>query len=217
MIINPKLYDEDYFENGIQTGKSGYQNYGWLPELTIKMAHHLIQNLPINSNQRVLDFGCAKGFLVKALRLLDIETYGVDVSEYAISRVDPAVREYCFHINNIKEALSKNYNYDWLVSKDVFEHMNEAELQDLLIQSKKSVKNIFAAIPLGLNNRSGYIIPEYDRDITHITKEPLQWWEDLFISNGWSIKSFSYRFKGVKDSWSSAWPNGNGFFILSNK
>ena len=93
--VEPKSYDADYFERGVRTQKSGYQNYSWLPELTLKMAHHLVTQLPLEECQKVLDFGCAKGFLVKALRILDIEAYGVDISRYAIDCVDPEVRGLC--------------------------------------------------------------------------------------------------------------------------
>ena len=79
------MYNRDYYESGIENGISGYRNYRWMPELTIRMAHCLIQDLSIDKSHSVLDYGCAKGFLVKALRLLDIDAFGLDVSEYAIS------------------------------------------------------------------------------------------------------------------------------------
>ena len=81
-------FDENYYENGVITGKSCYVNYRWMPELTIKMAHSIIKYLNLNSNVKVLDYGCAKGFLVRALRLLDIDAYGCDISEYAINNAD---------------------------------------------------------------------------------------------------------------------------------
>ena len=43
----------------------------------MRMAHHLITEF--NNAEKQSDFGCAKGFLVKALRLLNVEAYG-DVS-----------------------------------------------------------------------------------------------------------------------------------------
>ncbi len=211
------MYDEDYFEHGIQTGKSGYQNYTWLPELTIKMAHHLIQKLPIQTYQKVLDFGCAKGFLVKALRLLDIQAWGVDISAYAIDHVDPAVRSYCNLIQSTTFSDCFQRDYDWLISKDVFEHLSEEQLRELLANSRGHVKHLFAAIPLGLDDGSGYIIPEYDRDVTHVTKQPLKWWVDLFTSSGWSVVSVDNSFRGVKDAWTAAWPHGNAFFTVSQR
>jgi ubiquinone/menaquinone biosynthesis C-methylase UbiE len=38
-----------------------------------------------------LDIGCAKGFLVKDLIALDIDAYGIDVSEYALMNCEPEV------------------------------------------------------------------------------------------------------------------------------
>jgi SAM-dependent methyltransferase len=215
--VDPRTYDEDYFEHGVQTQKSGYQNYSWLPELTIKMAHHLIQLLPIKHGEKVLDYGCAKGFLVKALRLLDVDAYGVDVSDYAIDRVDPQVRGLCTRIAGPQDTLCFNRDYDWLVSKDVFEHLTEPQLVELLQGARGRIKHMFSAIPIGRDDGTGFVIPEYDRDVTHVTVRPLHWWITLFQENGWNVDSATHSFRGVKDSWTAAWPHGNAFFVLSRR
>ncbi|MDD9370982.1 MAG: methyltransferase domain-containing protein, partial [Acidimicrobiales bacterium] len=44
---------------------------------------------------RVLDAGCAKGFLVQQLRARGVEAFGIDISEYAISEVDDEVQDHC--------------------------------------------------------------------------------------------------------------------------
>ena len=64
------FYNEDYYENGLALGCSGYSNYRWIPELTIPMAYHIINGLNISENSRILDYGCAKGYLVSAFKLL---------------------------------------------------------------------------------------------------------------------------------------------------
>ena len=45
--------------------------------------------------RRVLDAGCAMGFLVEALWDRGIQAYGIDISQYAISRVRPDMAPYC--------------------------------------------------------------------------------------------------------------------------
>ena len=55
--------------------------------------------------QKVLDVGCAKGFMVKALREQWIEAWGVDVSEYALSTAPEDVRELLYRVDLNKEAL----------------------------------------------------------------------------------------------------------------
>ena len=211
------VYDADYYERGVQTGKSGYQNFSWLPELTMKMAHQLIITLPIGRTDKVLDFGCAKGFLVKALRLLDIDAYGVDVSQYAIDQVDPMVRGLCTVISEQIDTTCFSRDYDWLVAKDVFEHLTETQLRQLLTCAKPKVKRMFAAIPLGREDRSGYVVPAYDNDVTHIIVQPLDWWMDTFKECGWNVDGATHSFRGVKDNWSASWPMGNAFFTISRQ
>ena len=94
-------YDEDYFENGIKTGKSCYENYRWLPELTIPMAMTIIDLLKIQRFETVLDFGCAKGYLVKAFKLLYRNAFGVDASPYAIANCDSEVANRCFLMEEV--------------------------------------------------------------------------------------------------------------------
>ena len=43
----------------------------------------------------VLDAGCAKGFLVEALRDKGVDAFGIDISKYAISQVRSDIQQYC--------------------------------------------------------------------------------------------------------------------------
>ena len=70
--MNTNLFDENYFERGVETQTSLYQNYRWMPEQTIPMVMTIIDYLKIQRGATVLDFGCAKGFVVKAFRLLHL-------------------------------------------------------------------------------------------------------------------------------------------------
>lgn len=213
-----ELYNEDYYERGVFKGISGYMNFSWLPELTIRMAHYFINEIPIQKTDKVLDFGCAKGFIVKALRLLDIDAYGVDVSKYAIDMVDSSVREYCKLISGARDVLLFERKYDLMIAKDVFEHLEESDLLELLATSKRFVNKMFVVVPLSSNDCSGkYIIPEYDNDVTHILAKSKSWWRDKFECAGWSVSQFRHSFTGCKENWTMEFQDGNGFYILENK
>lgn len=211
-------YDEDYFEHGPIAGVSGYMNYSWMPERTLRMAHLLIRELPITKGQRVLDFGCAKGFLVKALRILDVEAWGVDVSEYAVNHADAETKPYLyqdmFGERGAARLGSKNCfdNYDWMIAKDVLEHLTEAELVDLLVKCRSQIARMFVAVPLGDGER--FIVPAYDADVTHRLAKPVEWWLARFRETGWYSPGVEYAFPGVKEDWAARYPNGNGFFVL---
>lgn len=214
------LYDEEYFERGLVLGKSCYVNYHWMPEATIGMAYHMVKDLPINNGSKILDFGCAKGYLVKAFRILGFESYGVDISEYAISKVDKDVGEYCKIIKNAKDI--KNIlgikNFDWIIAKDVFEHIPEKQLKDVLKELSLISKKLFLIIPLGKNdsNASRFIIPEYDKDITHLTAKTDKWWRKYLQKNNFSIERAGFSFRHCKENWTSVHPKGNGFYILKS-
>jgi len=207
-----ETFDEEYYERGISSGKSGYQDYRWMPERTIKFAHKIIKELGLREGDRILDYGCAKGFVTRAFRILDIDAWGCDISGYAINNIDQEVKDYCKLMKD--EEIPFDFNFRWTIAKDVFEHLTENQLEIVLKEVAKKSENLFAIVPLG--NEKEYIIPQYENDITHILREPREWWENKAEKAGWGVDRFSYLIKGMKDNWAH-YEKGNGFFFLSNK
>lgn len=162
-------YNEDYYIRGQESGISNYTNYRWLPELTVPMACTLKTFLNIRSNERLLDFGCARGYLVRALRALQIDAYGYDISEWAIANCDHQVIDY------VHDYLDFNNKFEFLFCKDVLEHIPQEELEILLpkLFSMTTTSALFI-VPLAIN--SCYISPDDEKDITHIHRQPLDWW-----------------------------------------
>jgi 2-polyprenyl-3-methyl-5-hydroxy-6-metoxy-1,4-benzoquinol methylase len=107
-----KVFDEKYFEDGVRSRVSAYENYRWMPERTIREASSIINNIQFNT---VLDYGCAKGFMVYAMRLLGKEAYGVDVSEYAVTHGHEKVKEYLSVIETTEDIKG---GWDLIIAKD---------------------------------------------------------------------------------------------------
>jgi cyclopropane fatty-acyl-phospholipid synthase-like methyltransferase len=211
-MINKDFYDKNYFEKGVTSKKSCYLNYRWMPELTIPMAYNIIKFLNLKEDQKILDFGCSKGFLVKSLRLLGIDAYGVDISSYAIDNIDSDVKKYCKLISQKKNLIPFKFNLDWVISKDVLEHLTVSQISKFLNLYKKKTDKMFHVIPLG--DKKKFRIKEYHLDKSHLQMNNEIWWEKLFKKNGWKILSFDYVVKGIKDNWTEHHPKGNGFFII---
>ena len=213
-----EIYNEDYYENGEKLNISGYTDYRWLPHLTKPMCQSLIDYVKVDKSDWILDFGCAKGFLVKSFKELGYRSIGVDISSYAINNSDPTVRDQVFHYNG-SETISTIKNkfqiekFDLVVSKDVFEHIPYESIDEIIRLLSTNSYRVFAAIPLGKNGK--YVIEDYEKDITHIIREDLQWWSNKFISNGFSKVKATYRVNGIKENWKQ-YPFGNGFFLASN-
>ena len=212
------LYNKDYFENGEILGISGYRNYSWMPELTIKMAYNIIKYLNLPENSKILDYGCAKGYLVKAFKILDIDAYGCDISTYAIDNCDTEVKNYCRLIKGT-EIPFHDHKFDYLISKDVMEHLNENELNNFLIESSNFTNKMFLVIPLGYsdNGQEKYVIESYEHDITHVLRKPKEWWDNKFDSHGWDVVSWTYKVKGIKENWTEIYDQGNIFYLLEKR
>jgi len=80
-------YGQMYFDGPREFGYGGYSYDGrWQP-----VALDIIDHFGLKPGDRVLDVGCAKGFLVKDLLGLGIDAYGVDISRYALMNCEPEI------------------------------------------------------------------------------------------------------------------------------
>jgi len=200
-----ELFDEKYFEDGVRNRVSAYENYRWIPERTIREASSIINNI---SFENVLDYGCAKGFMVHALRLLGKQAYGVDISVYAIQNCHQAVKKYVSVIDDVEELTG---GWDLMIAKDVLEHTTKENVPSILESFRTRAKQLFVVVPLGDGKR--FRIREYEMDITHIIREPEEWWLTTIVNVGFKIKFFDYQFYHVKSNWTNTHPHGNAFII----
>ena len=89
VVAISKQYGEMYFDGPREYGYGGYRYDGrWIP-----VARDIIEHFGLKPGMRVLDVGCAKGFLVKDLMLAcpGLEAFGLDISYYALMHCEPEV------------------------------------------------------------------------------------------------------------------------------
>ena len=82
-------FDREYFDGPREQGYGGYRYDGrWVP-----VAERIVERYALRPGDRVLDVGCAKGFLMKDLLdvLPGLEVWGLDISRYAIDHCHPDV------------------------------------------------------------------------------------------------------------------------------
>ncbi|MBO6520055.1 MAG: class I SAM-dependent methyltransferase [Rhodospirillales bacterium] len=80
-------YGELFFDGPRDYGYGGYRYDGrWVP-----VASDIIAHFGLKPGARVLDIGCAKGFLVKDLLSQGMDAYGLDISNYALMNCEPEV------------------------------------------------------------------------------------------------------------------------------
>lgn len=89
VIRASKEFGELYFDGPREYGYGGYRYDGrWQP-----VARDIVAHFGLGPGSRILEVGCAKGFLVKDLLAAcpGIEAYGLDISKYALMHCEPEV------------------------------------------------------------------------------------------------------------------------------
>ena len=89
VVALAKQFGETYFDGPREFGYGGYYYDGrWIP-----VARDIVAHFDLKPGMRVLDVGCAKGFLVKDLMIVcpGLEVFGLDVSLYALRHCEPEV------------------------------------------------------------------------------------------------------------------------------
>ena len=206
-------FDEAYYERGLAEGLSLYTDYRWLPELTIPMCAHLVMDLKISETDIILDFGCAKGFVVKGFRLLSRNAYGADISGYAITQAPRDIQPYVTKMEVDQDVpLFLHRQYDWILAKDVLEHVPYDEVGETLGRLRRATTNLFVIVPLGADGK--FTIPANDLDVTHKIREPANWWTQVFGQADFRVEFFSYRWRGLKAQWAK-YDKGIGFYVLA--
>lgn len=80
-------FGAEYFDGPREQGYGGYRYDGrWIP-----IARDIVAHFGLKPGDRVLDVGCAKGFLVKDLMGVcpGLQVYGLEISGYAIRHGEP--------------------------------------------------------------------------------------------------------------------------------
>jgi SAM-dependent methyltransferase len=167
----PTAYDQHYFShyfsNATKTGTLAYGRSEHWQSFFGGIADHIINDI---APRTVLDAGCAMGFLVEALRDRGVEAYGIDISEYAISKVRPDIKPFC-RVGSVTDPMESQF--DLIVSIEVLEHLSQED-------AIKAVRNLCAST-------SDFIFSSTPQDYdeaTHFNVQPPEWWTEVFGRQG---------------------------------
>jgi ADP-heptose:LPS heptosyltransferase/glycosyltransferase involved in cell wall biosynthesis/SAM-dependent methyltransferase len=168
-------YDGDYFETGAKSNWDKGYNWPLFKGVFEDAAACLTELFP--HARSFLDIGCAKGFLVRALRARGMEAWGFDHSRWAIDRADEAARPFV-KLGDI-DSVQFDRQFDVVVAMSIFESLTEAQLQTVLPRVRRWTRHaLFAVVALSEpGQQSG--------DLSHITLRDRDWWLNSLRQAGW--------------------------------
>ena len=164
-----EIYDQHYFDTALGPVPYDRRHAQWT-QFFGSIADHIVADI---KPRRVLDVGCAKGFLVEALRDRGVEAFGIDVSPYAIGEVRPDIKAYC-RVGSAVEPFGGSY--DLITCIEVLEHMTEGD-------GRAAIANICAAAGDLLFSST----PDDFDEPTHVNVRPQSWWIERFAEHGFQL------------------------------
>lgn len=157
-------YDADYYKS--HCGEDYERGHGW-EETFGDYADRIIKEI---NPHKTLDVGCAKGYMVEALRDRGVEAYGIDVSEYAVSEARKDIEPYC-RVQSVLHPLEEKY--DLITCIEVLEHLDNKDIPLAIQRMCEAADDIlFSSTPFDYTEES------------HVSVHAPEYWAEQFAYNG---------------------------------
>lgn len=132
-----RQFGADYFDGPREYGYGGYRYDGrWVP-----IAEDMIAHWGLRPGMRVLDVGCAKGFLVKDFMKScpGLDAFGLDISEYAVMHAEPETIGR-LHVGNARRLPFPDQSFDAVVCVNTLHNLEHDECVQALREIQRVAK-----------------------------------------------------------------------------
>ncbi|MCC6471356.1 MAG: class I SAM-dependent methyltransferase [Alphaproteobacteria bacterium] len=178
-----RQYGFEYFDGPREYGYGGFRYDGrWVP-----IAEDIIAHFALKPGMRVLDVGCAKGFLVKDFMKAcpGLDAFGLDISEYAMMKCEPEVVGR-LHLGNAKKLPFPDHSFDAVVSINTIHNLPRAECVEALKEIQRVTRDGKAYVQV-----DSYHTPEQralflDWVLTAYTHDYPEGWKKIFAEAGYT-------------------------------
>jgi 2-polyprenyl-3-methyl-5-hydroxy-6-metoxy-1,4-benzoquinol methylase len=172
------IFEKDYY---IDSKVSNYVNYN--EKKFDPLAEDIEEELELNIDSQILDFGGATGQLIYALKKQGIENVvATDISFWAVGwgrdNLGLSSKE-LQHYN--RQLLEKDWDYVFML--DVLEHIKVEEIKNLLGIIK--CNDLLIRIPVSLKEGETFALEVSRKDKSHIQCHTKEWWNNIFTEYGY--------------------------------
>ena len=171
-------YGYDYFDNPECIGYGGYRYDGRYKPAAARMC----DLFGLAPGSKVLEIGCAKGFILYEFHLLGHEVTGLDASAYAISQAQTEIREK-LRLQTSAELPFADQSFDFVLAKEVIPHLEESDALKLIQEIMRVGRASFLQIQCADTPESADLMKRWD--VTHQTIRPEAWWVEKLEALGY--------------------------------
>ncbi|MBD3823129.1 MAG: class I SAM-dependent methyltransferase [Epsilonproteobacteria bacterium] len=128
--LKAREFGRDFFDG---ERSCGYGGYNYHPRFWENVVHDFVDFYGLKSGSRVLDVGCAKGFMLYDLKRLypEIEVRGIDISEYAISHAKEEIKEYV-QVGDARQLAFEDRSFDLVISITTLHNLERKDMKKAL-------------------------------------------------------------------------------------
>ncbi len=133
-----KKFDFDYWDGDRRICYGGYK---YIPGRWTGVAKKLIEFYSLDSNSKVLDIGCGKGFLLfEMIKLIpNLEIYGLDISKYALINSKKEISDKLIYGNANNLPFEDKY-FDLVISINTLHCLKCVDLEKSLVEMQRVSK-----------------------------------------------------------------------------
>lgn len=167
-----KRYGYEYFDSvDYGVGYGGYHYDGRYE----KSVSDIIHNLNLSPGSRILEIGCAKGFILYEFYKHGMNVSGIDVSKYAISNAKPEIKPFLVQ-GSCEQLPWSDGEFDFVFCKEVLPHLSIHQLDKAIPEMLRvcSSRNIYLDIQVCETDRAKKMTNAWDE--THQCLENSGWW-----------------------------------------
>jgi len=176
-------FGKEYFD-GIRD--HGYGGYYYNKKFFRKIVKTMIKHYKLDNNSKILDIGCAKGFMMYDFKyfLPKAEIKGIDISSYCKRNALPSVKKDIL-VGNCKRLPFKNNYFDFVIAISTIHNLSEKDIPKSILEIQRVKKE---------NGKSFLIVKGYKNKKE---KKKIEDWNVAAKSNI-SIKKWKTFFKKSK-------------------
>ncbi len=163
----------DYFDNpDLGIGYGGYCYDGRYAQ----SAADILAHYKLAAGARILEIGCAKGFVLVEFAARGATVYGLDASAYAVAHGHEAVRR-CLLVGDVATLPFADAHFDLVIGKEVLPHIDPSVLDQALKECGRVARGaLFFDIQCGETPDERNALNAWDP--THRVVHPEAWWRD---------------------------------------
>lgn len=125
------------------------------------------------------------GNLVEMLHRSGVESYGIEISDYALAQVPQDYQTFCQKGDLLNLPFGEN-QFDVVVTVNVLEHIATQNIKQAITESARVARfGLYHEITVLEDTRT------IGLDSTHVTKENIPWWEKILnnhLGKRWDVQ-----------------------------